>query len=332
MNSKAKIIKITELTLKLLIVLLGGWILYKELFLNNEFNEVWHEIKNSFTNVKDKQFFLKLIVLLLFPLNIYLEAIKWKIQLKPIENINTCKSFISIFTGITSGMFFPNRMGNFVGRVFMLEKADRIKASLLSIVGGMSQMIATICVGLFAALFFVKINLFIKLIIVITVITILLLMYFNIDLLKYFQFLIPKKFKENTKDYLDIFSHYSKKELLIILLYSFLKYFLYTFQFVILLWSFNVPLTYFNAMIPISLTYLLMMIVPFITITEIAIRGSVSIIIFEQWFIMNGIDTSYKAMVFSASSLLWIINIALPSIIGLFLINRLKFFRNKNEL
>ena len=82
-------------------------------------------------------------------------------------------------------------------------------------------------------------------------------------------------------------------------------------------------------MIPISLTYLLMMIVPFITITEIAVRGSVSILVFEKWLTINNISTSYEMMVFSASSLLWIFNIAIPSVIGLFLIYRLNFFRKK---
>ena len=72
-----------------------------------------------------------------------------------------------------------------------------------------------------------------------------------------------------------------------------------------------------------------MMIIPFITITEIAIRGSVSILVFEKWMIINEINTSYGIMVFSASSLLWILNIAIPSIIGLFLTHRLKFFRQK---
>ena len=157
----------------------------------------------------------------------------------------------------------------------------------------------------------------------------LLIMYFNIQILKYFHFLIPKKFKEKTKEYFEIFSFYNKVELLKILTISFLRYFLYTFQFVLLIWAFNVPLTYFQAMIPISLTYVLMMIIPFITITEIAVRGSVSILVFEKWLTINNISTSYEMMVFSASSLLWIFNIAIPSVIGLFLIYRLKIFRKR---
>ena len=76
---------------------------------------------------------------------------------------------------------------------------------------------------------------------------------------------------------------------------------------------------------------ILRMIIPFITIMEIAVRGSVSILVFEKWLLINGINISYNNIVFSASSLLWIINIAIPALIGLFLTHKLKFFREKNE-
>lgn len=313
---------------KIVIVLLGVWILYKKLFHNQNITQLWTDIKTSV--IKTNNIILTLLALLLVPVNIYLEGIKWKFQLKPIENISNWKSFLSIFTGITAGMFFPNRMGNFLGRIFMLEKGDRIKAAMVTIVGGMGQMIATVSIGLIASIFFVKKHLVLLTIAVILIIVTLLIMYFNIQFLKYFQFLIPKKYKEKTKEYFEIFSLYNKDELFKILAISFLRYFLYTFQFVLLIWAFNVPLTYFKAMIPISLTYILMMVIPFITITEIAVRGSVSIFVFEKWFIINNISDSYLIMVFSASSLLWIFNIAIPSIIGLFLTYRLNFFR-KNE-
>ena len=330
MNNKAKIIKFTELTVKIAIVLLGIFVLYKKLIVNQNVNEVLLDVKTSFTNTN--QFVLMILSFILVPLNIFLEGIKWKLQLKPIEFLSNWKSFISIFTGISAGMFFPNRMGNFIGRVFMLEKGDRIKASLTTLVGGMAQMIATVSIGLFSSLFFVKKHSILIGVSFLLLITLLILMYFNIYLLKYFQFIIPKKFKEKTKDYFEIFSLYNKKELLKILILSFVRYFLYTFQFVLLIWAFKIPLNYFNAMIPISLTYLLMMIVPFITITEIAVRGSVSIIVFENWLIMNNINSSLGMMIFSASSLLWIFNIAIPAVIGLFLTYRLNFFINKNEL
>lgn len=327
MNSKAKIIKLTETIVKIVIVLLGIWIIYKKIIHNQNITQLWNDIKSSFTS--SKHIYLLLLTTILIPINIYLEGVKWRIQLKPIENISYYKSFLSIFTGLTAGMFFPNRMGNFLGRIFMMENGDRIKAAMVTIVGGMAQMIATVSVGLIATIFFVNKYFVLLTISIILIVALLLLIYFNIHVLKYFQFLIPKKFKEKTKEYFDVFSLYDKKELLKILIISFLRYFIYTFQFVLLIWAFNIPLTYLNAMIPISFTYLLMMVIPFITITEIAIRGSVSILVFEKWFIINGISNSLELMVFSASSLLWILNIAIPSIIGLFLIHRLKFFRQK---
>ena len=328
MNSKAKIIKLTEIIVKILIVLLGIWILYSKIFHNHDITQLWENIKYSV--LEQNHLYLILAAFFLFPLNIFLEGIKWKIQLKPVENINYYKSFLSIFTGISTGMFFPNRMGNFLGKIFMLEKGDRIKAAMVTIVGGMAQIITTISFGLIAGFFFLEKYLTLYTIGVILFIILLLIIYFNISILKYFNFLIPKKFKEKTKEYFEIFSLYNNIELLKILVISCFRYILYSFQFVLLIWAFNVPLTYFQAMVPISLTYLAMMIVPFITITEIAVRGSISIIIFEKWLIINGINNnSYDIMVFSASSLLWILNIAIPSIIGLFLTYRLKFFRKK---
>lgn len=329
MNNKAKIIKLAELSVKIVILLFGILILYKKLIINQNVTDIIADIEESFKN--KSQFALMLLTIIFVPLNLYLEAIKWKLQIKPIENISNWKSFLSIFTGMTAGMFFPNRMGNFLGRIFMLEKGDRIKAAMVTIVGGMAQMIATVCIGLLALILYVKKNYVLISILSVLIIITLLLLYFNIHLLKYFQFLIPKKFKEKTEEYFEVFSLYNKKELLKILLLSFVRYSLYTFQFVLLIWAFGIPLTYFKAMIPISLTYLAMMIVPFITITEIAVRGSVSVVIFENWLMANGIKSSYGMMVFTASSLLWIFNIAIPAIIGLFLTYRLKFFRNKDE-
>ena len=155
MNDKAKIIKIAEMSVKIIIVVLGIWILYKKIIQNQNVTEVWNEIKTSFTN--SRQFILMVAAFILVYINILLEAYKWKFQVKPIEDLNICKSYISIFTGMTAGMFFPNRMGNFLGRIFMLERGDRVKAAMVTIVGGFAQMIATIFFGLIALIFFVQV-------------------------------------------------------------------------------------------------------------------------------------------------------------------------------
>ena len=130
---------------------------------------------------------------------------------------------------------------------------------------------------------------------------------------------------------MEIFSSYSKKDLAVILLIAVAKYAVYSFQFVLLIWAFDVPLNYFQAMIPIMITYLLMTVIPYITITEIAVRGAVCIGVFEIWLTMQGISSSFTMMVFFASTMLWLYNLAIPAVIGLFFIRKLKFIRSSYE-
>ena len=229
-------------------------------------------------------------------------------------------------------MMFPNRTGDFLGRIFILEKGNRLKAAMLTFVGNIAQMLVTVSLGCIAWVFFTHEKYYWYVLILSLIIIVLgYLLYFNIHILKHLQRLIPKKWRSKTEKYMEIFGSYSKQDLAVILLIAVAKYVVYSFQFVLLIWAFDVPLNYFEAMVPIMLTYLLMTVIPFITITEIAVRGSVCIWVFEAWLNMHGISSSFTMMVFSASTMLWLYNLAIPAIIGLFFIRKLKFIRGSYE-
>ena len=257
------------------------------------------------------------------------EARKWQKSVLPVERVPFRKAFTAIFTGVTAGMMFPNRTGDFLGRIFILEKGNRIKAAMLTFVGNIAQMLVTVTLGCFAWIFFCKgVGQFYAGAISLIILILGFLFYFNIKILIYFKRLIPKKWRPRIENYMEIFGSFSKKDLFRILLLAIAKYIVYSFQFVLLIWAFDVPLNYFEAMIPIMFTYLLMTVIPFITITEIAVRGSVCIFVFEKWLSIMGISTSFSMMVFSASTMLWFYNLAIPAIIGLFFIRKLKFMRS----
>ena len=229
-------------------------------------------------------------------------------------------------------MMFPNRTGDFLGRIFILEKGNRLKAAMLTFVGNIAQMLVTVSLGCIAWVFFTHEKYYWYVLILSLIIIVLgYLLYFNIHILKHLQRLIPKKWRSKTEKYMEIFGSYAKQDLAVILLIAVAKYVVYSFQFVLLIWAFDVPLNYFEAMVPIMLTYLLMTVIPFITITEIAVRGSVCIWVFEAWLNMHGISSSFTMMVFSASTMLWLYNLAIPAIIGLFFIRKLKFIRGSYE-
>lgn len=327
--NRAKLLKIAETAIKIIIVLAGCWILYVKIIENQDFTEMWSNIKNSFSSPKG--ILLMTAALLLIPVNIAVEAMKWKKSIQPIENVPFRKAFTAIFTGITAGMFFPNRTGDFLGRIFILEKGNRVKAAMLTFIGNIAQMIVTVSLGCFACVFFIGRFRWLVLLAAIVVMLLLLMLFFNIKIFRYLRVFIPKKWREKTDNYMDVFNVFSSKELLIILLLAIAKYLVYSLQFVILIWAFDVPLSYFNSMIPIMVTYLLMTVIPFITITEIAVRGSVCVIVFEKWLAINAISSSWSMMVFSASTILWLYNLAIPAVIGLFFIHKLKFLRRSYE-
>lgn len=306
-------------------MIVGCWILYVKIIENQNLAEMWNGIKDSFSSLRG--ILLMTAAAALLPVNLAFEALKWKKSIQPIENVPFKKAFTAIFTGITAGMFFPNRTGDFLGRIFILEKGNRVKAAMLTFVGNIAQMIVTVSLGCLACVFFVEKMKWLVLLGAIAIMTILLLLFFNIKIFKYLQVIVPRKWREKSEKYMGIFGAFSHKELLIILLLAAAKYLVYSFQFVILIWAFDVPLSYSEAMAPIMMTYLLMTIIPFITITEIAVRGSVCVVVFEKWLTIKAISSSWSMMIFSASTILWLYNLAIPAIIGLFFIHKLKFLR-----
>ena len=329
-SHNAKIRKIAETAIKIIIVLAGCWVLYVKIIKNQDLTEMWLSVKTSFSSVNN--ILLMALAFILMPVNMAFETRKWQKSILPVEKIPFRKAFTAIFTGITAGMMFPNRTGDFLGRIFILEKGNRLKAAMLTFVGNIAQMLVTVSLGCIAWIFFKYVSYYWCILILSLIIIILgYLLYFNIHILKHLKRLIPKKWRTRSEKYMEIFSSYSKQDLVVILLLAFAKYAVYSLQFVLLIWAFDVPLNYFEAMVPIMLTYLLMTIIPFITITEIAVRGAVCIGVFEIWLTMQGISSSFTMMVFFASTMLWLYNLAIPAIIGLFFIRKLKFIRSSYE-
>ena len=85
--------------------------------------------------------------------NWFLEALKWRFLISKIEKVSILRSLRAVFSGITVSAFTPNRIGEYGGRIFCLEKADRIKGALITVIGSMAQLITTIIFGLIGLLY-----------------------------------------------------------------------------------------------------------------------------------------------------------------------------------
>ncbi|HSH50135.1 MAG TPA: lysylphosphatidylglycerol synthase domain-containing protein [Bacteroidales bacterium] len=250
-------------------------------------------------------------------LNWSIEAIKWKVLVKKITQIHFLKSLQIIIASITIGIFTPNRIGEIAGRAYFLEKGKRTYGLLVAGIGSFAQLTATVIMGLIGfSLFLIcfpeKIHInslfneFTALLILVFTLG-LVWVFFNVQKIKPILLKIPYLRKKTEQ--INFLSHQSKKSLLAILFYSFLRYFIFSFQFYLLLLIFNVQISFLESFVAITLTYFFMTLIPTTTLAELGVRGSLSI-----FFI--GMFTQQIPGIILATIFIWIINIAIPAITG----------------
>ncbi len=336
---KAKVSKIANLSLRLLIVGATLWYLYEQLLVGKKLEtfDVLHVQRMRDT----VSFWFLLLAVALMPLNLLLESKKWQFQVRRLEQIKLNKAFTAVLSGISVSMFMPNRVGDYLGRVFILEKGSHIKGVLLTIIGSLAQLLVTVIFGSVALLFYLpSTNYFstetqwiytaIFMLVVVIIVTGTFI-YLNIDLLYVIiQKLFPKK-SQLVLAYVEVFNYFNHKQLAYILALSFLRYMIFSLQFILFLWAFNLPLSYPEAIMLVGLSYLFITLIPTVALSELGVRGSVSIYLFAAWFEAKQMSIpDFELGVFAASSAVWLINIAVPALLGLLFIYRLKFFRRVN--
>ncbi|MGD0710370.1 MAG: lysylphosphatidylglycerol synthase domain-containing protein [Bacteroidales bacterium] len=333
MYNKAKVHKIYSLIIKLVVIAVACLYIYWRLFVKENIGDTLQ----SFHAINTSAFISVLVsVFLLMFLNWGIESVKWKYLIKKIETISFIKSLIAVLTGITVSIFTPNRVGEFAGRVFVLEKADRWKAVLITMLGNFSQLLVTIIAGAIGFLFFAKkyINpgatqeyyFYGLLMIVVIMVVLLLLLFFNVSFLTNVVNRLPAKL-DKVKQYGEVFSLYSKRELLLILLFSFGRYIIFNAQFYLLLHLFGVNIPLNETIMMTAMIYLVMAAIPTFAFTELGIRGSVAVYFIGMYFEMHNPAGANDLGILAASTVLWLINLAIPALIGVLLIFKLKFFR-----
>jgi len=272
------------------------------------------------------KYILKKFFLIFF--NVSLVFLSLAIVLNIFEEISFFTSLRAIFSGITVSSFTPNRIGEYGGRVFCLEKSDRIQAVFITILCSMAQLLTTIIFGSFAFIilheqflddqnFIIEISNF-SLLVLSGLNILFVLAYFNVAYL--IKVLLKFSFFNFLRQYINVISLFNTRDLLVTFLYSVFRYLVFSIQFLILLHVFNVDISLYDAILSVMLVFFFITLTPTITIAEIGVRGSMALLVFLK-FSTNVIG------ILSSTFLLWIINLIIPAIIGSFFIFSLKFFR-----
>jgi uncharacterized membrane protein YbhN (UPF0104 family) len=253
-----------------------------------------------------------LFSLLLMPLNWMLESLKWKMIVSSyLEKISFKTAFKSVFTGVAFGNLTPGRATEFAGKILFISEDNRVTATFLHFISGSAQLLVTILTGGYAmvALSFrlpmgpVLFYLFVLLLALLS--CLLLLFLFNPEkAFRLFQKL--KFFRKYAQGKIEI----PRKVLLKLFLYSFIRHIVFTLQYFLIIKSFFGPGNDFYIFNGILLSWLLVSVIPMFSPVEAFMRGGIGILIFSP-------IESNSMNIFISSTLIWIINILLPSLFGL---------------
>ena len=262
------------------------------------------------------------IVLTLFLMfvNWGLEIYKWKYLIRKCVQVSFLNAFRYVLSGITVSLITPNRVGEIPARVFLLEKKEQRKNLIwLTGLGSFSQLMVTILAGTLA--FYFTSNYFFEYLSNSLLLMSLTGVFFLILVYVFYQKL-PLLFNKipffNRIDSENI--HLSFTEMIKLLFLSGLRYAVFCLQFWLALKVFQIELIGKEILL-VPICFLIASIIPTMLLSEIGVRSSVAVFVF-------GMVSDNVIAIVLASLLLWIINIAIPALLGLFNIKQLTILKN----
>ncbi len=298
--------------IKMFLALLALWFVYLKIINHESSGDYLNQMQMAFRQPGSVILFTS--VFLLMFLNWFTEAIKWKFMIDKIESITTGRALEAVFSGITISFFTPNRIGEYAGRVFHLTKGKRMQATLITVIENSSQLLVTILSGSIASIVFMQeymelspwiFQLMRILFILLSILSFIL--FFNIDLFeKIFQRFITTDY---WKKIIHVFSLYTTGDLLKVFLLSVGRYVVFSLQFYLLLRAYGSYFSPVDGLLMIAMTFFVMSVVPTFTFAEIGIRSAVSAFFFGKL-------TADVLPVLNAAFSLWLINLALPALLG----------------
>lgn len=297
--------KIIALVIKILIGIISFYIIYNRLSQIPHFKEQmmgWFQNPTIYVTL--------LVVLCMMPLNWGIESYKWKLITQPIEAITYQTSLKAVLTGICIGNIAPGRAMEFLAKIYYFKTENRPRITILHFVNGFFQMLITVTVGVLAITY--KLNgdnqsswmMYLALFLGFCFISafcwsVLNLAYIQqkLGFIKWF-----KQFEGAEKLSL------AKPLIIKLIVLSIIRYTVFTSQFLFIYIVFSHQNDYLQVFASISAYFMLTSIIPMISFIEPAVRAAIALFVFKN----NGND----GVIILSSTLIWLINVVVPSIIG----------------
>jgi hypothetical protein len=316
-----------------LLFIVLGFIIYSKVKNQQDLDEKLLIIKSIFT----EQNILQLAFLfVLLCANWGIESRKWQLLMRPVERVSFLTSVKAVLSGLALSLFLPNGFGEYPARALYMQEGNKLRSVALNIAGSMAQLIITLIAGIISLVYLrnyswqtkpqmqglsvLWLDGIISMIILGTVL--LIIAYFRLSWLT--QLIIKIPFVHKHRYFIQSLETFHWKELTRILNLSFLRFIVFVVQYIIVLQLLHVKIDLADAVCTTCVLFLVLAILPTIPFADVGIRSEAGTQLF-------GLLTPDVFGIVATTSLIWFINLIVPSIAGsLFLLN-VKIFRKQHK-
>lgn len=264
-------------------------------------------------------------VALLF-VNWLLESKKWQLLTFPLQPLSILQAISSVLAGVAVGTVTPNRIGELGGRTILFTSNNRSSAAILAAMSSIIQLLVTIVCGLVGTITLFLINkqsIFTEIFIISIALFVIMLFVLWLAFQKsnYLSSIIAKiavRFKLTIQCNITTIG---SKKLIQAFALSFARYAVFMLQFLLLLQILGFNNQLLIACCSLSIAYIISAAIPSGVATDLGIKGASVLWVMQQSSI-NG------SIVVTAVFLLWILNVALPSVVGSLILLQHRKIRN----
>ena len=279
-------------------------------------------------------FWYLVLITLLTAFNWGLEAFKWKRLTHRLQPLSFKAAYAAILTGQAFSFSSINRVGESIGKSMLLSDGNRLKGVVLSFVASASQLIVTLVAGLFATIWMFS-DMPVELQDKLHVSEMELAMLYGALFVVVVLFIVcyaAIPFFANKLAKVSFFSKYVflltelqtiPKRLLVQLSFiSGVRYLVFLLQYLLIFKLCNVSIEAFTVMGLTAILFLILAIIPTLTLAELGVRGKVSLLLF-------GMYSSNGMGILAAAGGIWLLNLIIPACLGGLILLRLQYFRKQ---
>ena len=312
--SKRRVLFVSKIVLAIIVLL---WVINKV-----HFDTILKSLRNPASP--------SMIVIAFFLLipNVTLQWFRWHFLLRLLKpGVSVDESLISLFGGLTVGLVTPGRIGEF-GRTLFISKANHIKALGLIFIDKFYASVIMILFGVWGIISFLGSQLdyhrylmapLVGLGLVLSTVGLMLIlrpMYIR-TFFYHLSLIIP--FRSKMKLFIDGLDLFPRNRAGFFVLLSVSVYCIYILQFSLLALAFE-PMNFSTLFTSTTSTLFAKIVLPF-SIGDLGIREGAAVYFFRHFGVQ-------KVTAFNSAFLLFLINVMIPAVIGLFYIPRMDWREN----